>query len=62
MSKLTETEKEDIRFKVDCEGFDYYFTCYDSPDKVEDPEYKRLWLAYMKAHTELSNFLGIEYE
>lgn len=48
---------EDVAHKVGSEGFDYAFMYYSDFKEVDDPEFHRLREAYVKAATELRDYL-----
>ena len=57
---MTGPELDDVRDRVDQEGFDYCFVHYSNFEDIKDKEFHRLRKAYCKAQKELAEYLGIE--
>lgn len=47
----------DVKYRMEEEGFDYCFRHYSSFDEIEDPEFHKLRLAYIKAAEALENYV-----
>ena len=56
--KITKEEKEDVRERVEIEGFDYCFVDYSNFNEIKDLEFHRLRKAYLKAQKELEDYLN----
>ena len=58
---MTEQEREDwenVRYRMEAEGFDYCWRNYSDFEEIEDPEFHRLRNAYIKAATELEDYVN----
>lgn len=53
---------QDVRDKIESEGFDYAFRFYSHFKEVEDPEFHRLRTAYVEAANALDSYLPDEEE
>ena len=49
---------QDVRDRVEIEGFEYAFRSYSDFPEVEDPEFHRLREAFVKAADELETYLN----
>lgn len=49
-----------VRETVDQEGFDYAFTGYSDFEEIKDEEFHKLRKAYLEAHKNLAEYLGVE--
>lgn len=49
---------QDVRDRVEIEGFEYAFRSYSDFPEVEDPEFHRLREAFVKAADELEVYLN----
>jgi hypothetical protein len=59
-SLMTGKEINYVRDIVGTEGFEYAFIHYDDFKAVKDPEFHKLRAAYVQAHKELYDYLGLE--
>lgn len=57
---LTDDEKEHIQALVDNEGLEYTFVCKTSFKKIKDPEFHRLRVAFLDAHTALNDYIQFD--
>jgi len=57
---VTKEDVENLRFRIDSEGFDYCFRDYSSFKEVEDAEFHRLRLAYVEAANALDDYIPNE--
>jgi hypothetical protein len=48
---------QDVRNKIELEGFEYTFINYSSWDDVPNPEFRKLKLAYVTAQRALEEFI-----
>ena len=56
---MTGPELDDVRDRVEQEGFDYCFCDYSDFAEIKDPEFQRLRAAYVAAAEALKEFLGV---
>jgi hypothetical protein len=58
---MTAQEREDwenVRYRMEAEGFDYCWRNYSDFEEIEDSEFHRLRQAYIKAATELEDYVN----
>jgi hypothetical protein len=48
---------EEVRWKIESEGFDYAFRYYSNFEEVEDPDFHRLRRAYVAAAQALDDYI-----
>lgn len=53
-------ELNDVRDRVDQEGFDYCFCSYSDFPEIKDTEFQVLRTSYVKAAEALKEYLGID--
>jgi predicted deacetylase len=54
---ITEEQLEILLYKMDAEGFDYCFHGYSNWKEIKDKEFHKLREAYVKAKTDLENYI-----
>ncbi|SKA30185.1 hypothetical protein SAMN04488128_103235 [Chitinophaga eiseniae] len=54
---MTHEDKELLLYKIDAEGFDYCFNGYSSWEDINDENFHKLRLAYVKAQNELKQYI-----
>lgn len=54
---MVKLERDYVTQTVDQEGFDYAFINYSNFEEIEDKEFHRLRLQYVKAHDELNDYI-----
>lgn len=47
----------DVRYKIENEGFDYAFRHYSEFKEINDPEFHKLRLAYVEAANDLDDYI-----
>ena len=57
---MTPAEIDDLRYRIDAEGFDYCFTGYSNWDEISDEEFQRLRKAYCDAADALKKYLKVD--
>ncbi len=57
---ITEEEMQEIRDLVESEGFGYAMDNYIGEGISDDPEYLRLYKAYIKASDEFCSYVELE--
>jgi hypothetical protein len=50
----------DVKDRVEAEGFEYAFISYSDFAEVNDPEFHRRRKAYVDARNELAAYIGLE--
>ena len=53
-------DAENVRHKIDAEGFDYCFRYYSHFPEVKDEEFHKLRVAYVQAAKDLEDYIGLE--
>lgn len=48
---------DDVRYKIENEGFDYAFRHYSEFKEVNDPKFHKLRLAYVEAANDLDDYI-----
>lgn len=59
---MTGLELDEVRGRVDNEGFHYAFIHYSDFDEVKDKKFHKLRKAYIKATNDLATYIGLEGE
>lgn len=62
---MNSEEKEnwaDVHYRMNEEGFHYCFENYSSFDEIDDEEFHRLRLQYIKSAKELENYIKNKYK
>ncbi|GAB1672258.1 hypothetical protein [Mannheimia haemolytica] len=57
---MTEEDKEYLQSKIENEGFEYAFVSYSSFKEIQDEKFHELRKAYLKARSELAEYIDIE--
>lgn len=57
---MTATELDDVRGRIEQEGFGYCFIGYSNWEEIQCPEFQKFRQAYVKAHNDLAKFLNVE--
>lgn len=61
---MTEEQREiieDVHYRMDAEGFDYCFRGYSTWEDLEDKEFHRLRLEYIKSAEKLENYINKKF-
>ncbi len=54
---MTIEDKEDLKFKIDQEGFDYAFREYSSFEEIKDPKFHQLRKEYVAIAKALEDYI-----
>lgn len=57
MDNETKEELQEVRNKVDWEGFEYAFINYSSWDEIKDPTFQKLKEEYINSHKALEKYI-----
>lgn len=55
---MIKRQRQEIQGCIDCEGFDYTFRDYSNWSDIEDEEFHKLRVAYIKAADELDTYIN----